>query len=355
MPKSIEDLIPAAVVLLGSVAVAFVFHFMLSRPRHLLKRRAFLRSVLVLLSVVAGVIGVLLTLPIGETLRIQLLTILGIIVSAIITLSSTTFVGNAMAGFMLRALRKFSVGDYIRVDEQFGRVSEVGIFQTEIQTEESNLVTLPNLYLVTKPLTVVRTSGTGTVISATVSLGYDVPHRKIEKILTRAAAQTGLGEPFVQILELSDFSVNYRCAGLLTDAKKLLAASSLLRRNMLDMLHDGGIEIVSPTFMNQRVFATDRAFIPAAPEPTEPEEKGPAPVPKEEVLFDKAEKAASVEELRAHLEKLEKHRAEIHAALKESKGDAHKERYKKSLKRLQEYVERVEARIVEAEKADDDS
>ena len=42
-------------------------------------------------------------------------------------------------------------------DTLFGRVTERGLFHTEIQTEDRDLVTLPNLYLVTNPVKVVRT------------------------------------------------------------------------------------------------------------------------------------------------------------------------------------------------------
>jgi len=48
----------------------------------------------------------------------------------------------------------------LRVWDPFGRVSERGFFYTEIQTEDRNLATLPNLYLVTNPITVVHVSGT---------------------------------------------------------------------------------------------------------------------------------------------------------------------------------------------------
>ena len=60
----------------------------------------------------------------------------------------------------LRAVRNFRMGDFIRVAEHFGRVSERGLFHTEIQTENRDLTTLPNLFLVTHPVTTIRTSGT---------------------------------------------------------------------------------------------------------------------------------------------------------------------------------------------------
>ncbi|MBW1832418.1 MAG: mechanosensitive ion channel, partial [Deltaproteobacteria bacterium] len=132
-----------------------------------------------LIAALGGVllVMVILQLPIGEAERGQLLSLLGLLVTAAIALSSTTLIGNAMAGLMLRSIRNFRPGDFIVVDGHRGRVSELGLLRTEIQTERRNLTTLPNLYLITNPVTVVRPSGT--FISATVSLGYDVPREKI--------------------------------------------------------------------------------------------------------------------------------------------------------------------------------
>ncbi|NNE08451.1 MAG: mechanosensitive ion channel family protein, partial [Gemmatimonadetes bacterium] len=222
-----------------------------------------LRDQLLMIALTAiGILSVILALPISNELRGQILSLIGIILTAAIALSSTTFLGNAMAGIMLNAVRSFRIGDFIEIRDSFGRVTERGLFHTEIQTRERDLVTLPNLYLVTHPVRTVRTSGT--IISANVSIGYDAPHDHVEKNLLIGAEKAGLKEPFVQIAELGDFSVSYRIFGLLEEIKQIMTAPSRLRAKVLDSLHEAGIEIVSPTFMNQRVFDANRTFIPEA-------------------------------------------------------------------------------------------
>lgn len=217
-----------------------------------------LSSVLVAITLIV----IALSLPIGEAARGQLLGLLGLLATAAIALSSTTFLGNAMAGIMLRAIGSFRPGDFVRIGDFFGRVSDKGILHTEIQTEDRDLTTLPNLYLITHPLTVVRTSGT--VISATISLGYDISHVLVEKHLEEAATRAGLTDPFVQVLELGNYSITYRAAGFLTDIKLLLTTRSNLRRAMLDCLHEAEIEIVSPDFMNLRRLSEKEAIFPEA-------------------------------------------------------------------------------------------
>jgi small-conductance mechanosensitive channel len=125
-----------------------------------------------------------------------------------------------------------------------------------IQTEERDLTTLPNLLLVSHPITVIRSSGT--IVSATVSLRYDIAHQTIEKLLVDAAIAAKPKDPFVPFLELGDYSVTYRVAGFLGEVKHLLSAHSKLRAMMLSTLHDGGIEIVSPMVMNQRQLETSK-------------------------------------------------------------------------------------------------
>ncbi|NNF38683.1 MAG: mechanosensitive ion channel, partial [Gemmatimonadetes bacterium] len=224
---------------------------------------------------IAGVLAIIVVLPVDDSLRGDLLGVIGILLSAAIALSSTTFIGNMMAGIMLRTVKSARPGDFITVADVTGRITEMDLLHTEIQTEFRDLVTVPNLYLVTQPLKVVRASGT--IIAADVTLGYDVHRERIVELLSAAAGQAGLEDGFVHVRELGDFSVSYRVAGLLKDVESLISARSRLREAMLDSLHEGGVEIVSPTFMNTRAVGDGPLFIPEAA-PT----AAPAPQPNAE-------------------------------------------------------------------------
>jgi small-conductance mechanosensitive channel len=264
-----------------------------------------------------GAMIVLIATPLESTTRGQLLSFFGIVFSAAIALSSTTLLGNALAGAMLRSVKNFRTGDFVQVGDVFGRVSERGLVHTEVQTADRDLVTLPHLYLVTHPVKVVRSSGT--IVSATVSLGYDIPHTRIEALLLQAARETELEEPFVQIIDLQDHAVVYRVAGLLRDVVQLISKRSRLRAKMLDCLHEGGIEIVSPGFTNMRHY-DGRAFVPpkvVSPAVAETESRP------EEVVFDKADEAATLESLR---ERVSGAREELRGAREREKKGSEEER-----------------------------
>lgn len=257
------------------------------------------RQMFQMLAFLLCVIALVIFLPIDNDTQGQLLSLFGLVLTGVIGLASTSFVSNAMAGFMLRTVASFHDGDFIRVGDFFGRVTETALFHTEIQNEERDLVTLPNLYLITHPVEVVRSNGT--LISADVSLGYDVHRRRIRDLLIEAANQTELTDAFVQITQLGDFSVNYRVSAFLHDVNRLVSKRTALRANMLDRLHEAGIEIVSPSFMNQRPIDPTLPIVPASQVRVDDEdEAGRA----EQLMFDKAELAGRVKKIRDQRNKL---------------------------------------------------
>ena len=258
----------------------------------------------------AGLLAIIVALPVNDALRGQLLSLIGILLSAAIALSSTTFIGNVMAGIMLRTVKAASPGDFVTVADVTGRLTEMDLLHTEIQTEFRDLVTVPNLYMVTQPMKVIRSSGT--IIGADVSLGYDVHRARVVELLTAAAGRAGLKDGFVHVRELGDFAVTYRVAGLLEDVQSLISARSRLREAMLDSLHEGNVEIVSPNFMNTRSLAEGRLVIPESARRAAPATQASA----EKVAFDKAEEAASMEKIRKSIEALD---AEL-AALEGGEG-----------------------------------
>jgi small conductance mechanosensitive channel len=262
------------------------------------------------------VVLIVLALPVSEASRGQLLALLGVGLTAVIALSSTTFVANAMAGLLLRAVKCFHPGDFIRVGDQFGRVTERGLFHTEIQTEDRDLTTLPNLYLISNPVGVVRASGT--IVSARLSLGYDIGRATLEPLLKEAAEKAELQDPFVQVTQLGDFSVTYRVAGFLPEVKHLLTARSTLRKRIMDTLHGAGIEIVSPNYMNQRVLKPEAIAIPVGADTAPLPDVAAEPEAPDALIFDKAEQAEEIENLRAEQERITAEIKELESQIKDA-------------------------------------
>jgi small-conductance mechanosensitive channel len=292
--------------------------------------------------VLFGALTLILTLPTADdTIKFEILKFLGILLSAGIALSSTTLLGNMIAGIMNNSMKRFRNGDLIKIGDYQGRVTQKGIFHIELQLEDSNFMAIPNLYIATNPLKLTRK--TNTVISASVSLGYDVPRAKVEAALKEAAIATGLTDPYVYITGLGDFSVVYKIHGFLQDSGKFFSISSLLNGKVMDALHDKNIEIVSPTFMNQRR-VDEVMYVPK--KTIKPEEKKDDPAP-EELIFDEANKSESIEKKKDLLKKIEENRKKIQDRLKELKDDQEIEQTKSKLERLNEIREKIQKNIEE--------
>lgn len=293
LPAITEYIAPFLPLIQTSVIVGLLLwaaHLLIiKRYQSLGNERLFSRQLLMLALTFVGVVAIALALPVSESSRNQVITLIGLVISGIFAFSSSTIFSNIMAGTMLRVTKPFRTGDFIEVGDFFGRVVERGLLDTEIQTENRELVALPNTYLITHPISVTRSSGC--IVSTTLSLGYDVHHSRVEALLLEAANASELDEPFIQVLELGDYSITYKVSGMLGDVKSLLTARSNLRRNVLDSLHGGDIEIVSPAFMNQRRLADDARMIPARAQRAV-QDSGAAV---EDVVFDKAEKAEQYE------------------------------------------------------------
>ncbi len=336
---SVHPILP---VLFAVVGVGFLLGaahwFLIRRHPDLGNERKFSRQLIMLGLTLVGIVSIVFALPVPDTSRNTLIGLIGLLASGVFAFSSTTVVANLMAGILLRITKPFGIGDFILCEDHFGRVAERGLFDTEIQAENRELISIPNSFLITHP--VHRTRSSGTIISTTLSLGYDVHHSVVERLLAKAAQESGLSEPFVHILELGNFSVTYRVSGLLAEVKWMITARSNLCREVLDALHGEGIEILSPTFMNQRPLPEDRRIIPARREENH-EEK---PTVAEDVVFDKAEQAEQADkekkQLTSEIQRLE---------------DSLKEATDEEKKRIKETVEEVRKRLAALNQAPEKS
>lgn len=326
----------ALFVTLLSVIIAL---FLLNRylPQYWSRRKYQFQFAMLCLTLIAGV-AVIIALPLSDTLKGQLLTLLGVLLSAAIAFASTTFIGNILAGFMLRVIKNVKLGDFVTVAEVTGRATELSLLHVEVQTEQSDLVTIPNIHMVAYPVKVVRT--TGTIVTADVSLGYDVPRSQISKLLVLASQDAGLENGVVHVKKLGDFSVSYRVSGQLKDVSNLISVRSSLHAAVLDRLHSENIEIVSPNFMNTRAMESQK-IIPR--EYTSAIAENDTDL--ETLAFDKAETVSTIAGIRTSIEQLSADLSDGKNTLSESeRGEL-----ESKLKLFKATLKQEKSRLVEAE------
>ena len=274
---------------LAVLSLSLAHYWLLAREPNLGSEARLPRQIIMLVCTVAAIILAVIVAPLTEGTRNQILSIIGLGISAVIAFSSTSFVTNFMAAITLRVTKPFNIDDFVTVGDYFGKVSERGLFDTEIQTENRELVSIPNSLFILTPVKVTRRSGV--IISSTLSLGYDIHHAKVEPLLLLAARAAELDDPYVQILSLDDFSVCYRVSGMLLDVKTLLTSRSKLNQCVLDSLHRSQIEIMSPTVTRHINQPLDMKQIPADTRLA----TAPAQSAAEDIAFDKADRAQANE------------------------------------------------------------
>lgn len=277
-----------------------------------------------------------------------ILSLLGVVISAAIAISATSFLGNAFAGLMIRAISNFKTNDFIRVNEYFGAITERGLLHVEIQTESRGLVTLPNIYMITNPVEVVPRKKR--LVAAKVTIGYDVSRHLVAKYLKEAAERAELVDPYVYILDLMDSAVHYQICGFLAESSSfaLLTVRSKLHAMILDVFHENRVEVASPSLGIQRDAGATQ-FLP-------PEEKRPIIVETgsetsfpEDIIFDKAKKAENLENLKARQAELAETLKEIESELGKTKEEDRKATLTARLERLKSYQAQMQQLIESSE------
>ncbi|MBQ9665660.1 MAG: mechanosensitive ion channel [Bacteroidaceae bacterium] len=181
-----------------------------------------------------------------------------VFIAAIISLGSTSVVGNIMAGLVMTYMRPFRVGDIIRFGETEGEVIEKSMLVTRVRTRKNEIVTIPNSNMMSSDTSnyTFAAQRFGIIVHTKITIGYDEPWSKIEALLLEAADKTeGIKKhpkPFVRITALDDFYVEYEINGSTERAKTLSAVYSALHQNILDTMHGAGVEIMSPHIEAQR-------------------------------------------------------------------------------------------------------
>jgi small-conductance mechanosensitive channel len=96
----------------------------------------------------------------------------------------------------------------------------------------------------------------GLILPTTVNIGYDAPWRKVHELLLGAAERTqGLlrdPAPFVLQRSLDDFFVTYELNAYTDNPQEMMRLHSDLHQNIQDAFNEGGVEIMSPHYMQVR-------------------------------------------------------------------------------------------------------
>ncbi len=183
---------------------------------------------------------------------------ISVFVGLIVSLGSSTVIGNIIAGLVITYMRPFKIGDRIKLNDTIGNIIEKTPLVTRIRTPKNEVVTVPNSFIMSSHTVNYSTSAReyGLIIHTEVSIGYDVPWRRVNPLLIEAALNTpGVVDdprPFVLETSLSDWYPVYQINAYIKDANRMSQIYSDLYQNIQDKFNEAGIEIMSPHYMAVR-------------------------------------------------------------------------------------------------------
>ncbi|AMA10408.1 mechanosensitive ion channel protein [Picosynechococcus sp. PCC 73109] len=195
---------------------------------------------------------------------------ISIFLGLLLSLGSTAAVANVVAGTIMTYTRAFRIGDRIQIGDTKGDVLEKTLLVTRIRTIKNEVITIPNSAVLSSHIINFSESKNDTetpplIIHTTITLGYDVPWRKVHAVLVDAASATEHTlvepKPFVLQTSLDDFYVSYEINVYVDEPKMMAKIYSQLHQNIQDKCNEADIEILSPHYGAMR--DGNRTTIPA--------------------------------------------------------------------------------------------
>jgi small-conductance mechanosensitive channel len=177
-----------------------------------------------------------------------------VLLGLMLTLGSSGIVTQVMSSFMITYSRALRVGDFVRIGEVEGTVTQLGMLSTKIKTPRNEEVTIPNALVISQTTTDFSrlTHANGVLTPTSVTIGYDAPWRQVHALLLKAAERTpGLRAdhtPVVLQTALEDFYVKYTLLVGLQRQEARVPTLAVLHANIQDVFNEYGVQIMSPHY-----------------------------------------------------------------------------------------------------------
>ena len=170
----------------------------------------------------------------------------GLTVGIGLALSGT--LGNIASGVMLLIFRPFKVGDVVNVADVLGKVNEIELFTTTLDTFDNRRIIIPNNQIVGAIIENISHHGTRRV-DVNVGVAYDADIDKTREVLGQAIASLDKvhqdPEPAIVLGDLGDNAVNWTCR-VWTDSSEFWNVKQALTRAIKMHLDDAGLGIPFP-------------------------------------------------------------------------------------------------------------
>ncbi len=177
-----------------------------------------------------------------------------VFLGVLFTFGSTGALSNVIAGLVLTYMRAYKIGDRVKIGAVSGDIIQKTLLITRIRTIKNEDITIPNSTIMASHTINYSSAATklGLIVHTTVTIGYDVPWKKVHELLKSAAMACEFiseePEPFVLQTSLDDFYVSYQLNAYTKEPAKQAIIYSLIHQNIQDKFNEAGVEIMSPHY-----------------------------------------------------------------------------------------------------------
>ena len=179
---------------------------------------------------------------------------ISVFIGIIISLGSSSAIGNLVAGLVITYMRPFKLGDRIKIQNVTGFVVEKSPVVVRLRTHKNEYVTFPNSMVLTSSIINYHTSTTeqGLILFAEISFAYAMPWQKVHEILIAAALKTKYileePKPFVLQTALEDFYARYQINAYTKTVDCAPAIYSQLFENIQNGFREAGLDMTAAHF-----------------------------------------------------------------------------------------------------------
>jgi small-conductance mechanosensitive channel len=291
-------------ILVGLVLIRLVliFAFRVVAPRVRVQVSAIVEE-LVMVAFAAGWLLVWLRL---SGVELSSLVTTSAVVTAVLAFSMQQTLGNVLGGVLLQLDRSLRIGDWVKIEEISGRVTEIGWRHTSVETRNRETVILPNAWLMGNHFTVIGSRADPRPLwRRWVRLNVDftnAPPTRVCSVLQNAVRNADIPHvarepaPDAVLMEVDTRFGGYALRYWLDDPRPDDSTDSLVRAHVLAALQRHGMKLGAP-YMEELWLEDDEAHRAAE---RAQELAGRRAALRQVPLFDPLSDA-ELEELAAHL------------------------------------------------------
>ena len=179
---------------------------------------------------------------------------ISIFLGVLFSLGSSSAISNLVGGIVITYMRPFKMQDRVIIGTTEGYVIDKNLLVTKLRTIKNEEVTIPNSIVLNSHIKNYHANHVNAplIIHLTVTIGYDVPWKKVHELLINAAKKTKdiLDDPapFVLQTSLDDNYVSYQINGYIENINKMERICSLLNGHIQDEFNTANVEIMSPAY-----------------------------------------------------------------------------------------------------------